>query len=73
MGLEDQKLTGKIEMVIMNTIAIFVSLYFMFSWKVQLVLVTLTTTSLFLTPGLLFRLRARRLFGSFLKGGRPWW
>ena len=51
-----------IDMVIMDTIPIFISFYFMFSWNVQLTLITLATTPLFLLPGILFRLRARRVF-----------
>jgi len=51
-----------IEMVVLDTIPIFVSFYFMFSWNLQLTLVTLATLPLFLLPGLLFRLRARRVF-----------
>jgi len=51
-----------IEMVITDTIPIFASFYFMFSWNVQLSLITVGLLPIFLIPVLLIRVRARRVF-----------
>jgi ABC-type multidrug transport system fused ATPase/permease subunit len=60
--LLDEFFTSLIEMLITDTIPVLVSFYFMFSWNVQLTLITTLTLPLFLLPGLLFRFRARRVF-----------
>ncbi|MFH0896814.1 MAG: ABC transporter ATP-binding protein [Candidatus Bathyarchaeota archaeon] len=51
-----------IEMVIEDTIPIFISLYFMFSWNVQLSLISVGLLPIFLIPALLIRVRARGVF-----------
>jgi len=51
-----------IDMVVSDTIPVFVALYFMVSWNPQLTLITVATLPLFLLPSIIFRSRARRIF-----------
>lgn len=54
--------TSIIEMVVQDTIPIFASLYFMFSWNIELSLITVGLLPIFAIPALIIRVRARRIF-----------
>ncbi|MCJ7771048.1 ABC transporter ATP-binding protein/permease, partial [Candidatus Bathyarchaeota archaeon] len=51
-----------IDMIVSDTIPVFVALYFMVSWNLQLTLITVATLPLFLLPSIIFRSKARRIF-----------
>lgn len=51
-----------IDMIVSDTIPVFVALFFMLSWSPQLTLITVSTLPLFLLPSIIFRSRARKIF-----------